>query len=654
MSFLHPSVLAALAAASIPILLYLLNRRARNGREVSSLLLLEASNGSGLRSRRPDRLFVLTLRLSTLILVVLAFSGPRSSDAIAGEPVRLHLILDRSPSMVDPDRTVHDLLDSAIVDLADDTDIVVYHLGGYRTGAVAVSGDRTSVLAAGDRNLPSDTSVTAEDLQAALTHVAARFEPGDEIRVVSDFRFRDVETVSLGMRAPVRSARFVRVDAPSAPVLSIDTAFLRSVRPGIVDVAVRILGEPRQEAVYTLEAQTPGWKTTRPIGMVENSAEILLAIPIDRSREIRECRLGVLEDGNRFGHDYLIGIRSVERPIRQLGESRLVEEVLSLKPGLDMTIISVDDLANLGNRDILLIADPRMLTERHIGTLASFVSTGGRLLVTLPHDRPSSIIREFLTEFGIDSRQRSRPVYLEEVDRTHPLLAPAYSTETEWWTPPDSMVVSSRLALSSTNQVLVLSDGSGLLHHVRDGAGEVVVVVTGAGSDGDLVRTGLVVPMMLGPIDYLGGGVGLLPTVRPGQPMVYDRDVDRIATGSGGDLWWRDESGEESDVYPHDPGLYVAFDSSGEIIDRFVVDMDPREFRGLPLSDVALRGLYRNQIKDLSIERLESIARRPHESAQIWRLLSLFGLLLLVFEAYVSSSFRVGFARRPRPRPAGS
>ncbi|MBS1551856.1 MAG: BatA and WFA domain-containing protein [Bacteroidetes bacterium] len=76
MSFLNPSVLIALAAVSIPVLIHLLNLRKIKKVEFSTLMFLREIQKSKMRRIRLKQLLLLLLRIMTIILLVLSFSKP--------------------------------------------------------------------------------------------------------------------------------------------------------------------------------------------------------------------------------------------------------------------------------------------------------------------------------------------------------------------------------------------------------------------------------------------------------------------------------------------------------------------------------------------------------------------------------------------------
>jgi hypothetical protein len=103
MTFLNPFVLFGLAAASIPILLHLLNKRKLRTVEFSSLSFLKELQKSTMRKITLRQWLLLLLRTLFIILVVFAFSRPVLQGTFSGFGSRakttMVLIVDDSYSM---------------------------------------------------------------------------------------------------------------------------------------------------------------------------------------------------------------------------------------------------------------------------------------------------------------------------------------------------------------------------------------------------------------------------------------------------------------------------------------------------------------------------------------------------------------------------
>jgi len=107
MTFLNPLVLIGLAAATIPILLHLLNLRKLKTIEFSSLRFLKELQRTKFRRVKFRQILLLIIRTLLIVVIVLAFSRPTVKGSFAGIPLSekarakstIVLLLDDSPSM---------------------------------------------------------------------------------------------------------------------------------------------------------------------------------------------------------------------------------------------------------------------------------------------------------------------------------------------------------------------------------------------------------------------------------------------------------------------------------------------------------------------------------------------------------------------------
>src|SRR3989449_11343943 len=100
--FLHPLVLLGLAAAAIPALLHLFERRRPPEAEFPPVRYLSEAERQSARRLKLRHLLLLLLRTTLIVLVVLAAARPlvpaRASAASLHEPTALVVILDNSVS----------------------------------------------------------------------------------------------------------------------------------------------------------------------------------------------------------------------------------------------------------------------------------------------------------------------------------------------------------------------------------------------------------------------------------------------------------------------------------------------------------------------------------------------------------------------------
>ncbi len=239
MSFLHPLALAGLAAAAIPALLHLLERRVPPELPFPAVRYLADAERRSARQLRLRHLLLLVLRTALIVAIVLAGAGPlvpsRATGGTLHPPTALVMILDNSPSA------------GVVVDGRPRLDRLkaVAHAALARAGAadrlwlvladgVARAGSREALLAAVDSVRPDAHRLAL----AAVTARAARLveaEPvplpasgpgwwaGDVEMEADELRADDARPFVWRVAPPAR----VAVGADAGPFLSAAIAVLR-------------------------------------------------------------------------------------------------------------------------------------------------------------------------------------------------------------------------------------------------------------------------------------------------------------------------------------------------------------------------------------------------------------------------------------------
>lgn len=192
MSFIHPLALLGLAAAAIPALLHLLQRRVPPELDFPPVRYLSTAERESARRLRLRHLLLLILRTALIVAIVLAAARPlvRVSGVGAGahEPTALVVILDNSPSSgaVVDGRLVLDRLRVAAhssLDRATSTDRVWLML----SDGVLRGGTRETLLATVDSTRAGWQRLNLVDaVERAARLVEAQPLPGRELHVLSD------------------------------------------------------------------------------------------------------------------------------------------------------------------------------------------------------------------------------------------------------------------------------------------------------------------------------------------------------------------------------------------------------------------------------------------------------------------------------------
>lgn len=282
MTFLHPLALLGLAAAAIPALLHLLERRTPPEAEFPPLRYLSEAERQSARRLRLRHLLLLVLRTALVAAIVLAAARPLvPSPGEAGsahEPTALVVILDNSPSSgtVVDGRPVLDRLKAvarASIVRASPADRVWLVLAD----GVARGGSREALLAALDgAAVGSHRLDLVAAVRGAVRMVDAEPLPGHEVHAVSDFQrtalgpgrvdvphgVRVLTLAPPGAVPPNRGIAAVRI-ADGAVAVSVAGTPGAGAAPVTVQVGGRVVGRalaaPGADASLPLPPLAPGW-----------------------------------------------------------------------------------------------------------------------------------------------------------------------------------------------------------------------------------------------------------------------------------------------------------------------------------------------------------------------------------------------------------
>ncbi len=285
MTFLHPLALVGLAAAAIPALLHLLERRVPPEADFPPLRYLSEAERQNARRLKLRHLLLLILRTALIVLIVLAAARPlfptQASGGSLHEPTAVAVILDNSVSsglVVDGRPALERLKAMARGSLARAT--ASDRLWLVLADGVARAGTPDVLLATVDS---AGVSARRLDLTAALRAatrlVDAEPLPAREVHVVSDLQrtalgpgragvLRGVRVLALAppSRAPAnRGVGAARVTDGAAAVDIVGTPAAGA--GGAAPVTLRIHGRevgralvaPGSTASITLPPLGPGW-----------------------------------------------------------------------------------------------------------------------------------------------------------------------------------------------------------------------------------------------------------------------------------------------------------------------------------------------------------------------------------------------------------
>lgn len=208
MSFIHPLALLGLAAAAIPALLHLLQRRIPPELDFPPVRYLSAAERESARRLKLRHLLLLILRTALIVAIVLAAARPlvRVTGGGAHEPTAAVIILDNSPSsgaVVDGRLVLDRLRVAAHSSIARTTSADRVWL--MLCDGVLRGGTREALLATVDSTRSGWQRLDlVQAVQRAARLVEAQPLPGREVQVLSDLQSTAVATGKADVPSGVR------------------------------------------------------------------------------------------------------------------------------------------------------------------------------------------------------------------------------------------------------------------------------------------------------------------------------------------------------------------------------------------------------------------------------------------------------------------
>jgi hypothetical protein len=296
MGFLNAVFLFGLAAAAVPVIIHLLNRRRLRKVKFSSLEFLDEVNKQRMRRINLRRILILILRTLAVLMLVVAFARPtlRSGFLFAGSvPKNVIVCLDASYSMGLSQET-GSAFDAArrmakdIVDEAGGSDAVNLVVFAKTAEPALERGTRNKGVVKGaiDRaQLTSETTSLRAAIDRALALIAESDVEGGEIYLVSDFRFSEDSTLVDDAKTPENvRIYFIPVYEEDADNVSIDRVGVprKLLRPGeVVKVAVTASNHSRTTpASVPLEIKVDGDRKAEQVVEIAPGASQTVSFPL--------------------------------------------------------------------------------------------------------------------------------------------------------------------------------------------------------------------------------------------------------------------------------------------------------------------------------------------------------------------------------------
>jgi hypothetical protein len=575
MTFLNPFVLFGLAAAAIPVIIHLLNRRKLATIDFSSLRFLKELQHTSIRRLRIRQLVLLLVRTFIIVALVLAFSRPAVRGSLAGiiggrAATTMVIVLDDSPSM--SVRNEHGMLFSqakeavaSLLNAAREGDRVrLLRLSDAgRTGERLPSVEQVpAARAALQRMVPSQRSIPfGRALAAVRTLMAESHDPNREVYLVSDLQASQfigqppdsaipIEPAPRVFLVPILSGRQENAGVGS---LQRRTQILTKGRPVQMQAVIRNFGS-RPMHGSPMSVYLDGSRVVQQ--SLDIQPQTSSAVPftlIPKRRGILQGSIRLEDDALEIDNTWSFVLRVPDR-IRVLmagasaTETRFPYLALTLAGDSSMAgLFTVERIegeqlptTDLGPFDVLVLCGLRRFAPGEAERIATFVRSGGGI-VLFPGDEADleNYNTALLPRLGIPplgaGRTDSAITRLGEsggfftfnkVDFEHPLFSGLFETPPgkKEQTPSvetPKIVRTAGIRPSGVGHAIIdLANGEAFLAEFDIGSGSALLFAVDAGlSWSDFPVKGLFAPLLHRAVISLASEAHAPPDVTVGDPV---------------------------------------------------------------------------------------------------------------------------------------
>ncbi len=590
MTFLNPFVLFGLAAASIPVLLHLLNLRKLRTVEFSSVRFLKELQKTSMRRLRIRQILLLVLRTLLIAALVLAFARPTlnfrfGGFASPGASSTMVIVVDDSPSM-----NVHDERGTAfaralgaasgLIDIASDGDrLYLVGLSGLRPGSPLPS-PRTprSAREALGRLSTSPVSVPlAAALRSVRPLIAASPDANREVIFVSDGQATQLRHGTPGADSgsvlDPHAGLFLCFSPPLARENTgitggeVLTRIVAQGRPAQFRAHIRNEGnEPVRESVVSLYAA--GTRVAQQSVSIPPRGEVRPVFSFAVKRKgILACAVktedDALDDDNTYAfvldvpEHITVLLTGPDPPSTRLaalaltlGGDSLVAGGMSAAQTTNTELVSAD----IAHVDVIVMCGFEDLTSSAARKVAQFVRDGGGLIL-FPHDaagpRDAAIFRELALPVPPGPAVTAPAgsfISFSSVDDAHPLFEGLFESgkgPRRGGSGIESPRIQTALPLAAGEKgarVIGMTNGFPFLVDYAAGSGRVLAFAVEAGTAwSDFPLKGLFAPILHRGIAYTGSPGAGHGSLEPGDPLSFsarlrtftDRDTYTITSPDG-------------------------------------------------------------------------------------------------------------------------
>lgn len=685
MNFLNPAILFGLLAASIPLILHLLNLRKQKKVEFSSLRFLKELQKSKIRRIKIKQILLLILRTLLIIFIVMAFARPVVESSLpyfaSYSKTSAVIILDNSFSLEASDEFGNRFRQSKNVAMA-----ILSELK---------DGDEASVIASNGMEDSYDNSMTGdfEFLKDKISKIEISTEKNNlkyaisqanellkktinlnkDIYVITDGQKNILDEMSdtlkiIDEKLGLLIAKIGRNSSFDIDNISIDSLRVISqiyTRNKVVEFEVGVKNNTESDISGLIVSLSYGNERAAQKSMDIKAGKlgfINISAPVNESGIVNGMVAietdAIDEDNQRY-----FGFIVPEAPRVCLIQEKsdvfldvLFNKVSESDIEVDKYSVGESGKINLSLYDNLYLVNGKY-SETLLNRLELFVQEGGNLFV-FANDENNIEFDNFMKKINLSLGSfvdvgEGSPINFSSMDKFHPIFDGVFKGVTD-----GKMMVESpniyRLFPVIGGRVIINTPSGAFLTETRFGEGK--VLYCGVASDlswGNFPLTGIYPSLIYKSISYLSSGSETSVFAKSGENVVINipnkksgnkkfKIIDpnekvfyqqSVKLASGNNLYFDDLS---------KTGVYKIYNSNDEGVSSVAVNHFREESEQVYLSDEALRGGFESEfVGEPAVELLEDLDNidteiiRAKLGTELWKIFIVLALLTALVEMFV-------------------
>ncbi|MCX6154298.1 MAG: BatA domain-containing protein [Candidatus Kapabacteria bacterium] len=692
MQFLNPVFLFGLFAASIPLILHLLNLRKLKTIEFSTLSFLKELQKTKIRRLKIKQIILLILRTLIILFTVLAFARPAIKGTIPGfvsyAKTSTAIILDNSLSMDVSDaygnrfnqakNNVHAILaslkeaDEAAIIPASGLDITnKYEM--TRNFTLLKEELSQIKISAGRANL-EHALLLATNLMNKSNNL------NKEIYIISDCQrnnfdsqFKDsLKILTKGISLyilPVGNKSNSDIHNNSLDSIELVTQIFETNKPIDINFHVSNSSNKDSKGIVSTLLFNKNRVAQRAIDIPASNSRSFPVTAIPTSAGVYKAEIDLENDALELDNHRYFGFIIPEKPkVLVFGqESKLDYLIAAIRYKISDSYCNVDlappaniSTSNLNNYELVILATGPY-TKADFTKIAQYIKTGGSALIFADETTNAEVFILAMKDLGLDDIKNlyfsdKSPASFSELDKVNRIFEGVFRGSTEKKEIAESPKII-RAMPTSSGQHLIDIPGGAFLTELTYGDGKILYcAVPPTLTWSSLPLTGIFPTLIYRAIIILSAKDNLGFVAEVNQPFTLK--LPRVFA-AGGNFKIIEPDGIESykqaikmpsgAIIPFEPfikpGVYIVVNSAGKAVTTISVNIPNSESKLIFMSKSELIERFKlRSDKGLNIEYIEdaqSISKsinRARTGTELWQFLLILTLIAAIAEMFVSRS----------------